>query len=171
MELILSVLLFSVTAAVCAQLFVRTHLREKQAKELQFVLTHSQTVTSVLRANTSATPAQLIAAVAAYYAHSESGTHESLLSENEASSVPALLIFYDQNFQTCPASETAAYRMALFFSENGGLLNAQLRFDALTGPSADSDRLHAFSDEALIRSLTVSLYQNRPLSRTDKEAK
>lgn len=53
MELIISILLFSVTGAVCIQLFVNTHLTSKQTKVLQFAVIAAQNEAEQIRAGVS----------------------------------------------------------------------------------------------------------------------
>ena len=47
MELIISILLFSITSAVCSQLFVQTHIIEKETKELSFAVHQTQNLAEV----------------------------------------------------------------------------------------------------------------------------
>ena len=148
MELILSVLLFALTSAVCARLFVQTHQREKQAKDLQFVMAESQTVTALLRANSAHKISDLLAEI------SKSGKYQLTPEEN------TMVAFYDETYAVCSSTE-AFYRMTLSLTEENGLLQAQIRFDALTNGS----------DDTPIRSFTIALYQNRPFARADKEAR
>lgn len=48
MELIISIFLFSVTAAICTSLFVQTHLKSKETRQLQIVLTNVQNITALI---------------------------------------------------------------------------------------------------------------------------
>lgn len=49
MEIIISVLLFSLSTAVCAKLFVNTHLRSERTRELNHAVTETQTIIETIR--------------------------------------------------------------------------------------------------------------------------
>lgn len=49
MEMIISVLLFSLSTAVCAKLFVNTHLRNEKTRELNHAVTTTQTIIETIR--------------------------------------------------------------------------------------------------------------------------
>ena len=172
MEIILSLLLFSLTAAVCTQLFVRTHLKEKQAKELQFSVTEAETVTSLLRSSTQTQPKELLSELGLWYSFRETSTRGALLSDYGNSSDPAFLVFFDKDFQNC-TSDAAEYRMTLFLETRKQMTTATLRFDFLgTGRlRTEQEPLYQYTEDTLIQTYTLSLYRPNPVSRADKEDK
>ncbi len=51
MELIIALLLFAVTSAVCVRVFVATHLTNEQSKALQFATIETQNIAEQIRAD------------------------------------------------------------------------------------------------------------------------
>lgn len=129
MELILALLLFAITAAVCARLFTETHLREKKAKELRFCVTESQTLLAVLKSSsfTDATGAR--AALSKQFRDGECALAGQIgLSDAPAEAV-VFSLYYDKDFLRTTDRTTAAYRISAVLSEENGMLTAQLQTD------------------------------------------
>lgn len=67
MELVISILLFSVTSAVCTSLFVNTHLKAREAKNLQIALNQTQNLTALIYAEDLSSPEEYCQFIQHYY--------------------------------------------------------------------------------------------------------
>ena len=118
LELIFAILFFSVTSAVCVQVFVKSHTLSTQAHDLTQASRRAGDVAELITASTSPDDMKnLLDAV-------------NIASEN-------FTIFYDSDFIPC-SQETAVWQLSGTWNLNGQLLDVQLDVTKLTsGVEAD----------------------------------
>lgn len=116
MELILAILFFSITSAVCIQFFVKSHLLSKESKALSQAVTECSNIAEIASVSDSAKEA--ISTLRDRYPNLQEG-NDSLV-----------MLYYDDAFSPCE-KEKAAYSLAASFSEENSMLNASMN---VTGP-------------------------------------
>ena len=117
LELIIAILFFSLTSAVCVQIFVRAHLISRQTQELNTALEKVSGFSEVFLAGDSFSALLEAASV----------------SENADGSAE-YLVFYDKNWQLCSSSD-ATYEIQIRIDPQGALLHGT--FTARSASDAD----------------------------------
>lgn len=108
MELILSILFFSLASAICVQMFVKSHLLSKESKELNHAVIWCESV-----------------AEAFYGCEGDMSKLSSVIGENNPDTVSkdnSIYIFYDWDFSPCKESD-AGYQVCATLSQEDGLLS------------------------------------------------
>lgn len=114
MELILAILFFSVTSAVCVQFFVKSHLLSQESKILSRAVNECSNVAEIYDSSDSIENAfSLLNA-------SYPGT--SVGKETESLAV----IYYDETFSPCTEAE-AFYTLTTDFTEEDSMLKADIK--------------------------------------------
>lgn len=139
MELILAILFFSITSAVCVQFFVKSHLMSKESKALSQAVTECSNIAEIASVSDSAKEA--ISMLGDRY--------PDIQAERSADS--PVILYYDDTFSPCE-KEKAIYSLTASFSEEDSMLNASMR---VTDP-----------DDSIIYELNTSSHIPR---RTDYE--
>ena len=123
MELILAILFFSITSAVCVQFFVKSHLLSRDARILNSSVGECSNITEII--------------------DSAEGLRESLeLIGNEypdaqISSDGAVLLYYDSDFAPC-AEDEAAYTVTADLTEDDHILTSLVQARGLTDTAASA---------------------------------
>lgn len=102
MEMIISILLFSVTCAVCTQLFVQTHLKQKESKDLQFAAISSQNIAELTQ--------DCPGIDADSYQEWIKNLYPSIQKQDDH-----LVLYFDQDYQECTEKELAAYELQICY--------------------------------------------------------
>lgn len=139
MELILAILFFSITSAVCVQFFVKSHLMSKESKALSQAVTECSNIAEIASVSDSAK--ETISMLGDRY--------PDIQAERSADS--PVVLYYDDTFSPCE-KEKAIYSLTASFSEEDSMLNASMR---VTDP-----------DDSIIYELNTSSHMPR---RTDYE--
>ena len=106
LELIIAILFFSLTSAICVQIFVRAHLISRQTQELNMALEKVSGFSEVFLAGDS---------------FSDLLPEDASVSENADGSAE-YVVFYDENWQLCSSSD-AAYEIQIRIDPQGALLH------------------------------------------------
>lgn len=123
LELIFTILFFSVASAVCVQIFVKSHTLSTQAHDLTQASRRAGDVAELITASTS--PDDMKNLLEDAYSDAV-----NIASEN-------FTIFYDSDFIPC-SQETAVWQLSGTWNLNGQLLDVQLDVTKLTsGVEAD----------------------------------
>lgn len=139
MELILAILFFSITSAVCVQFFVKSHLLSKESKTLSQAVGECSGIAEITSVSDSADVAAAL--LRDRYPDIDAG---------QAAGSPAV-IYYDDSFSPC-GERDAVYTLEAVLAEEDGMLSARMK---VTGP-----------DDSLIYELSTSHHIPR---RTDYE--
>ena len=110
MELIITILFFSLASAVCVQLFVRSHITTRETRKLNEAINICQSISEVMK-----------------------GTDGSLKSINEffpdaVGDEDYFVIYYDDNFKETADYENAAYAADVSVVHSGNLYNMNVEF-------------------------------------------
>ena len=110
MELIITILFFSLASAVCVQLFVRTHLTSNETKKLNEAINITQSIAEVMN-----------------------GTDGSLTSvqnhyPNAVGDDDYFVIYYDENFKETDDYENASYAADVTLNATGNLYRLKVDF-------------------------------------------
>lgn len=119
MELIITILFFSVASAVCVQLFVQSHLTTKQTKLLNEATNKAQSIAEVINGTDGS-----LNAVKSYFPSAE--------GENDY-----FVICYDEEFNETYDSDKASYAVDVTTNSVGKLYNTTITFVDLTTPDYD----------------------------------
>ena len=123
-ELIISILFFSIASAACIQLFVKAHLTDEKTQETNQIVIWSQNLSELWYANEGSLPAVYNRLSADY------STENICMQLTESNN--KLTIYMNQDFSFCdPADYTATYRIELCNeaeSESGLLQLASICF-------------------------------------------
>lgn len=114
MELIITILFFSLCSAVCVQFFVNAHLTSKKAQELNRAVSKAQGFAEALRGT--------------------DGTFESVVSlypEAVINSDNSFTVYYDENFNPTDSKENAVYYSDVTFDITGNIVNIDIVLDLL----------------------------------------
>lgn len=110
MELIITILFFSLASAVCVQLFVRAHLTSNETKKLNEAINITQSIAEVMN-----------------------GTDGSLTSvqnhyPNAVGDDDYFVIYYDENFKETDDYENARYAADVTINATGNLYSLNVDF-------------------------------------------
>lgn len=106
LELIIAILFFSLTSAVCVQIFVRAHLISRQTQELNMALEKVSGFSDVFLSGNS---------------FSDLLPEDACISEHADGSAE-YVVSYDENWQLC-SSPDAAYEIQIRIVPQGALLH------------------------------------------------
>lgn len=112
MELILAILFFSITSAVCVQFFVKSHLLSQESKILSQAVNECSNIAETF--DSSDNIADVLSLLKADYPD---------LTEQEAGL--SAVLHYDGTFNPC-AEEDAAYTLRAIFSDEDLMLKADI---------------------------------------------
>lgn len=121
LELIIAILFFSLTSAVCVQIFVRAHLISRQTREQNIALEKISGFTEVFLAGDSIQDLPGVTSDAS--ADSSSSSENAASSDTDtstASEVSEYLIYYDADWQICDPG-VASYRIRIQIEPQGAL--------------------------------------------------
>ena len=129
MEILVSILLFSVASAVCVQVFVKASQLNKSSRELEQSLRVAQNFAEIMR--NSKTPAETL-------------FPDAKVDRSEIS------VSFDQSFAPCPKESTnALYCAFLTFEETDNLHHMQIRIENIqTGQEIYSLKVSKYTEEA-----------------------
>ena len=143
LELIIAILFFSLTSAVCVQIFVRAHLISRQTQEQNMALEKISGFTEVFLAGdsiqdlpgiTSATSADSSSSLGNAAASSDTDN-----STSSGSEIFEYRIYYDADWQICDPDE-ANYRIQIQIEPQGALQHGTFSAERIkTASENDSD--------------------------------
>lgn len=114
MELVITILFFSICAAVCMQLFVRTHVLGQKTQELNHAVCEAQGFAEVMRGTNGE-----LDDIIAYYPNA--------VSDGES----FFEIFYDSDFNKCDV-DSAVYVADVTLTPNGAIQNMDIKIVRLS---------------------------------------
>lgn len=117
LELILAILFFSIASAVCVQIFVKSHLLNKQAQALNMAVTECSGMAELMTGQKDA--AHIRGLIKRLYPH-------AVISEDGTS----VQIYYDKDMQLCD-SDTGIYCMTMLLSSQESMLTAHISMQDL----------------------------------------
>lgn len=115
-ELIIAVLLFSISAAVCAKLFANTHIKSKETIALNHAVSEAQDAAELMRGSDIRNYEELLNLYYKKYPMSK------LTQEY------ALKIGFDKDFNNCAIGGTDEYNMTLFFTYDEQFLTLDITY-------------------------------------------
>lgn len=137
LELIFSILFFSVASAVCVRVFVLAHTQSHDARALQEAVTLCSNAAEVSSASSSA--AEALSSLAALYPAAEISGLDTNVSSNTEQAVYQLSLGFDGNLvsiSTESSDQAPVYLWSVSLYESDGLLHC----DAfMTKPGAETD--------------------------------
>lgn len=129
MELIITVLFFSLASTVCVQLFVNSHLTTKETKKLNKAVSISQSIAEVMRGTDGS-----LDSIMAYFP-TATGDDDYFV------------IYYDDNFTLIDDVDNAKYAADVSVSSIGNLYNMDITFVDLS----DFNEIYSLSTSKYIR--------------------
>lgn len=129
MELIVTILFFSLASAVCVQLFVRSHLITQETKELNEAINITQSVCEVMNGTDGS-----LSAIQAYY-------------PDAAGDNDYFVIYYDENYNETADFENASYAADVTVSSVSRLYNLDVKFVRLS----DMEEIYSLNASKYIR--------------------
>lgn len=129
MELILAILFFSITSAVCVQFFVKSHLLSRESKALSQAVNECSNVAEIYNASDSIEDALLLLKTnfpGILTEPDEDAFIASSLGQNPQASAT---LHYDKSFSPC-AKDNAAYILTAVLSKEDSMLNADIKVTA-----------------------------------------
>lgn len=114
MELILAILFFSITSAVCIQFFVKSHLLSQDSQILTYAVNECSAAAEMCSTSDSS-DAALGTLVKLY-----PDANNDLLKNS-------ITVYYNEDFKPCKA-ESGIYSLNVTLSEKGTMLNAAISF-------------------------------------------
>lgn len=124
LELIMAILFFSIASAVCIQLFVKSHLLNLQAQNLNYAVHVCSNVAEII--STSSDCGTLLKDFAVYYPDAIPTKYEDSIS---------VVIYYDEAFAACDSTK-AFYQLFVDLNTQGQQLTADLLLLPLEGYTA-----------------------------------
>lgn len=129
MELIVTILFFSLASAVCVQLFVRSHLLNKETRELNNAINICQSIAEVMNGTDGS-----LEQIQAYFP-SATGDDDYFV------------IYYDENFKSTLDMDNYAYCADVTVTPIGNLYNMSILFEK----KPDYDVVYSLSASKYIR--------------------
>lgn len=124
MELILAILFFSITSAVCVQFFVKSHILNQDSRILTNAVNQCSAAAEVCSTSDDAdTAGKLLLEI---YPGAEICNADK-----------TAVIYFDSDFNQC-AKKDSVYRMMVLLHENEDMLSANIRFEDITGDTEES---------------------------------
>lgn len=128
MEIILAILFFSITSAVCVQIFVKSHLMSQESQALTQAVNECSAVAEICKTSADAKSALELIAKVYPDANSGSATAETDVAEAVAKATDAdVTVYYDENFSQCSADK-CSYRMTVRLSQSNDMLSADISY-------------------------------------------
>ena len=112
LELILAILFFSIASAVCVQIFVKSHLLNKDARALNMAVTECSGMAELMTGPLNAT--DILGRISELYP-------DAVITENGC----LVSIYYNRDMHPC-TQDDSIYCMTLLFSTEGSLLTAHM---------------------------------------------
>ncbi len=137
LELIFSILFFSVASAVCVRVFVRAHTLSHDARALQEAVTLCSNAAEVSGASSSA--AQALSSLEALYPEAKTSVSDTNVRSDSNPVVYQLSLGFDGNlvnFSTEAPGQAPVYLWTVSLYETEGLLHCDA---AMTKPGAETD--------------------------------
>lgn len=131
MELIISILFFSLASAVCVQLFVNAHITSKKTEELNNAIGITQSITEVMNGTDGS-----LNSVKDFYKNAEGGNDY-------------FVIYYNENFEETADIDSALYAADVTISHVGNLYNMNTDFLRLS----DMDVIYTLTSSKYIRKI------------------
>lgn len=134
LELIFSILFFSVASAVCVLVFVRAHILSRDSRALQEAVTLCSNAAEASNASSSASEA--LASLAALYPEAAIAEPDANVRSASDPAIYQLSLGFDSNLESCPAEAAenmAVYLWTVSLYEADGLLHCDA---AMTKPDA-----------------------------------
>lgn len=110
MELIITILFFSLASAVCVQLFVRAHLTTKATRELNNAINITQSISEVMNGTDGS-----ISSIHSYY-------------ETASGDADYFVVYYDENFNETDDFSNAVYAADVTVDNVGNLHDLNIDF-------------------------------------------
>lgn len=165
LELIFSILFFSVASAVCVQVFVRAHILSRDARALSCAVTACSDAAEIAGAAKGAKDAA--ERLAAFYGEatvdaaseqdSETASTAAMNSVSPDNAASAMVtIGFDAELQEC-AADAAAYVLTAAYSEEGAMLRCEAVMQKADG-AGDASNASVFKDEGVIYRLDTIHY-------------
>lgn len=129
-ELILAILFFSIANAVCVQFFVKSHILSKKSHALNQAVNECSVIAEISRSSSDLD--DTLTQLQDLFPDSDSMSDEALngYSLSEAD----VILYYDQDFTSCPEDEHA-YELRVHFTEADLMLTADMDVTASDGDS------------------------------------
>lgn len=122
LELILAILFFSLSSAICLQLFVKSHLLSNDAQDLNLAVNECSGIAEIV--NSSESVEDAMDTIWKIYPQ----------MSVEETSPPAIYIYYDEKLSPCPEDE-GSYVLTADFQEDGEMLKVGLAFKEIRSGS------------------------------------
>lgn len=129
MELIITILFFSLASAVCVQLFVQSHLTTKDTKKLNFAVSISQSIAEVMRGTDGS-----LEDIQTYF--------PKAIGDDDY-----FVLYYDEEFNETDNVDLAKYAADVTVSSVSKLYNMDITFVDLT----DYSNIYSLSTSKYIR--------------------
>lgn len=129
MELIITILFFSLSSAVCVQLFVNSHLTTKETRKLNEAVNISQSIAEVMRGTDGS-----LASIQSYFPTATGDDNY-------------FVIYFDESFNLTDDVEQAKYATDVTVSSVSKLYNMDITFIDLT----DFSEIYSLSTSKYIR--------------------
>lgn len=114
MELIITILFFSLCSAVCVQFFVNAHLTSKKAEELNRAVSKAQGFAEAFRGT--------------------DGSYESLIKlypEAISNSDSSFTVYYDEGFNSTSSVDNAVYVSNISFDTSDNIIDINIVIDSI----------------------------------------
>ena len=141
LELIIAILFFSLTSAVCVQIFVRAHLISRQTQEENMALEKIFGFTEVFLTGTSLADLPGVTATESSDSNTDSDT-VSMTSDTNAQTTEDYLIYYDSDWQTCSVSD-ASYLIRIQITPQGALQHGTFAAERLTAANQEDTVIYS----------------------------
>lgn len=115
MELILAILFFSITSAVCVQFFVKSHLLSQDSQILAYAVNECSAVAEVC--STSDSSEEALNMLIKLYPDAE-----------EEHAKGTVTVFYTDGFEPC-STDDGVYTLKVLLTEKDTMLNADISFE------------------------------------------
>ncbi|MDO4187868.1 MAG: hypothetical protein Q4D29_02660 [Lachnospiraceae bacterium] len=131
MELIITILFFSLASAVCVQLFVRAHLTTKATRELNNAISITQSISEVMNGTDGS-----LNSVKEFYKDAEGDNNY-------------FVIYYNDNFEEVSDIDSAVYAVDITIDRVGNLYNMTTDFLRLS----DYEVIYSLQSSKFIRKI------------------
>lgn len=132
MELILAILFFSITSAVCVQFFVKSHILSQDSKALTLAVNECSAVAETCKTTKDLSDAEAL--LKEIYPSAE-------VTSQNGNSTSVVSISFDRQFHACPKT-VADYEMKIRLSQEDTILYADMDVTDLKKNNASVYQLH-----------------------------
>ena len=126
MELILAILFFSITSAVCVQFFVKSHLLSQRSQVLTQAVNECSSIAEIFKTSDSLSSA--VDVIVAEYPSASTSISEH--TDTRAT----LVLYFDEQFVFCD-KDVHTYELRISLSEENTMLSAQMEVQKVTDAS------------------------------------